>query len=213
MMRNVGMISFFLLSSIAARCQGVQEWLSQKSTQTKYLVQQVAALQIYISYLKKGYDVANKGLSTIKNIKSRHLGLDTSYFNSLKTINPQVKNYIKVAGVLSYHMQILQECKATRAFVKEQETFSFEEVNYVADVLSRLTDASLVLAENLAIIVTRGKLELSDNARIQRIDKLYEEIQGLYQLNKEFSQDIKVLSLQRNSDIQDAKSIRRMYGK
>jgi hypothetical protein len=64
------------------------EWFRQKKTQLKYLAEQIAALKVYLEYLKKGYDVAQKGLSTIELIKSGSFSLHKDYFNSLKQVSP-----------------------------------------------------------------------------------------------------------------------------
>ncbi|MBK8088802.1 MAG: hypothetical protein IPK31_13170 [Chitinophagaceae bacterium] len=44
-------IATFLFN--AANAQTLNEWVNQKSTQKKYLLQQIAALQVYIGYAKK----------------------------------------------------------------------------------------------------------------------------------------------------------------
>ena len=61
-----------LITTILCNAQGLSEWFNQKATQKKYLLQQIAALQVYIGYLQKGYSIAKTGLTTIGNIKNGH---------------------------------------------------------------------------------------------------------------------------------------------
>ncbi|ULT42931.1 conjugal transfer protein TraI [Niabella defluvii] len=62
-------ILLFLLLVVSAgsnlQAQTFAEWFQQKKTQKKYLLQQIAALQVYIGYAKKGYNIAKDGLNTI----------------------------------------------------------------------------------------------------------------------------------------------------
>jgi hypothetical protein len=42
---------------------------SKKKTQKKYLLQQIAALQVYFGYAKKGYSFVSSDTKTIRDIK------------------------------------------------------------------------------------------------------------------------------------------------
>jgi hypothetical protein len=67
------------------------------------LIQQIAALKVYLEYLKKGYKIVDKGLTTIGEIKNGTFNLDKDYLYSLKQVSPVVKNFPKVKEVLVYH--------------------------------------------------------------------------------------------------------------
>src|SRR5438067_1061295 len=87
--------------------QLLEEWINQKATQTKYLGAQIALLQTYLGYLKKGYSVVNTGLTTIGRIKSGDLDLHGTFFSSLKAVSPRVKNSEKVAELLSSQVALV----------------------------------------------------------------------------------------------------------
>ncbi len=212
-MKSAALICCFTLLVSGARSQALQEWFNQKATQKKYLLQQIAALQVYIGYLKKGYDVANKGLTTIKNLKQGHFGLDTAFFNSLKSVNPKIKNSAKVAGIISFNVQILRQYKATIAYAKSQNTFNDEEINYMTLVLGNLGNYVEGILNSLIDIVTSAKLEMTDDERLTRIDHLYDEMQEQYELINEFDGSVKVLSIQRAKEINDIGSVRSMFRK
>ncbi len=59
-----------MILSTAAPAQTWDEWFKQKKTQKKYLAKQIVLLRLYLGYLKKGYEIADKGLTTIHNIKN-----------------------------------------------------------------------------------------------------------------------------------------------
>ena len=75
-------ITYLLIGVVSVmRAQGLQEWINQKATQKKYLLQQIAGLQIYIGYVEKGYSIAKKGLNTIGDLKDGHFSLDKVFFD------------------------------------------------------------------------------------------------------------------------------------
>src|SRR5690606_229293 len=100
-MKKLLAIAIVLFCSENLSAQTFAEWFQQKSTQKKYLVQQIAALQLYSGYLSKGYSIAKNGLNTIKSIKDGDILQHDNYFNSLTTVNPQIKRYQKVADILA----------------------------------------------------------------------------------------------------------------
>ena len=53
-MKTAMPILLFLFVSMLLSAQTTAEWFNQKATQKKYLIQQIAALQVYIGYLQKG---------------------------------------------------------------------------------------------------------------------------------------------------------------
>ena len=86
---------FLLVIASCVQAQNWQEWTQQKKTQIKYLVSQIAAYQVYATYVEKGYVIAKKGLTAIQNIKKGDFSLHDEYFTSLKNVNPKIK--LKIA--------------------------------------------------------------------------------------------------------------------
>lgn len=95
MKRLFTLVLFALLSS-GVKAQTFGEWFRQGATQKKYLLQQIAGLQVYIGYVQKSYSIAKQGLNTVSAIKHGEFNLHKDYFNSLRTVNPKIKNYSKV---------------------------------------------------------------------------------------------------------------------
>lgn len=58
-MKKISIILFIMFFVNRSHAQTWDEWFNQKSTQKKYLLQQIAAFEAYLSYAKKGYDIAN----------------------------------------------------------------------------------------------------------------------------------------------------------
>ena len=108
-MKKLLIISIMVLCAENLSAQTWAEWFRQKATQKKYLLQQIAALHVYLGYLSKGYSIAKDGLNTIKSIKNGDLLQHTNYFTSLVTVNPQIKRYKKVADIIAIQISIAKQ--------------------------------------------------------------------------------------------------------
>src|SRR3954469_10258998 len=108
-MKTILLVIATVLLFQSADAQTWDEWFKQKKTQKKYLVQQIAALRVYLDYLKKGYAVVHNGLNTIEHIKNGNFNLDRDFFSSLKNVNPAIKNTAKVADIIAFQIFISRE--------------------------------------------------------------------------------------------------------
>jgi hypothetical protein len=191
--------AIFLLQ-MAASAQALNEWVNQKSTQKKYLLQQIAALQVYINYAKKGYNIVSGGINSIRDIKKGDLNLHNTFFSSLKTINPKISRYAKVADIISYQVRIIKLARQTLQSIKEANQFSVEEIEYCKKVLDALLDDCIQSVTELLEIITPDKLQMTDDERLVRIDKLYGDMQDKFTFCNVMSEDIGLLALQRLSE-------------
>lgn len=73
--------------------------LQAQAKQQRMLLEQIAALKVYIGYAQKGYSAVKKGLNTIGDFKRGEFNLHTDYLNSLKVVNPKIKKYARVTEI------------------------------------------------------------------------------------------------------------------
>jgi hypothetical protein len=190
-----------LLSVIAALIfSKLNELLNQKSTQKKYLLQQIAALQVYIGYAQKGYNIVSSGLNTIRDIKKGEFNLHNTFFNSLKSINPKISRYAKVADIISYQVRIIKLVKQTLQSIREANQFTTVEAAYCKKVFDNLLDDCVESIDELLAVITPDKFTMKDNERLTRIDKLYLDMQDKFTFCNVMSEDIGLLALQRMSE-------------
>ncbi len=197
-MKKICLLLFILTTvSETINAQTSAEWFQQKKTQKKYLIQQIAALQVYLEYGQKGYKIAKEGLTTISGLTKGELNLHGDYFNSLKKVNPQIKQYAKVADIVAMQVRILQEYKRNYRQVTRSNAFNEEELDYIRSVFERLLDDCGRTLDELTLITTNGQLEMEDHARIARIDKLYLDVQDQYTFSQKFSNELKTQAISR----------------
>lgn len=84
--------------------------------------------------------------------------------------------------------------------IKEANQFSVEEIEYCKKVLDALLDDCIQSVTELLEIITPDKLQMTDDERLVRIDKLYGDMQDKFTFCNVMSEDIGLLALQRLSE-------------
>jgi hypothetical protein len=193
-------IAILILVTQHSNAQNWNEWFRQKKTQKKYLVQQIAALKVYLGYLKEGYGIVKKGLNTVGDIKQGKFDLDQSYLGSLKHVNSSIGKSANISGILTYHKLIINQFRKLKNECDGSDQFTIGEKNYVADVYANilkecdasLTDLDLVLADN--------EFEMKDDERLLRIDGIYSDMRDKYVFTRSFTNSTRMLLSQRSID-------------
>lgn len=202
----------FVSAGSSLKAQTFAEWFQQKKTQKKYLIQQIAALQVYIGYAKKGYNIAKEGLTAIGGFTRGEFNLHTDYFNSLKSVNPEVKRYVKVAEIIALQIKIVQNYNRTYRQLHSSDAFSSDELSYIGRVFSRLLDDCDKTLDELITITTDGKVEMKDDERMKRIDMLYLDMQDKFTFSQSFSNDARSLAAARLREQSDVQTSRVLQG-
>lgn len=211
MKRLFTLVLFALLSS-GVKAQTFAEWFRQGATQKKYLLQQIAALQVYIVYMQQGYSIAKQGLNTISDVNNGEYNLHKDYFNSLKSVNPKIKNYSKVADIIALQVSIIKVYKEAARQVKLNGSFNGNEISYINGVFGRLMDDCTEVIDELITVTTNGNLEMKDDERLKRIDVLYSDMQDKYTFVQSFSNEAKLLGASRIKEQNDIQSSRALNG-
>lgn len=192
--------------------QGVGGLVTQKQTEKKYLLQQIAALKVFIGYAQKGYDIASKGINTIRNIKKGEFDLHRDFFGSLNNINPKIKKYAKLADVLAYQYRIIKKAKEIIREIQNLKQFTPDEIDYCKKVFDNLLDECVKTIDELITIITPDKYQMKDDERIKRIDMLYADIQEKYSFSQSFSDEMGILAMQRMTEQQEINRSRTLNG-
>ncbi len=178
----------------------------------KELLLQIAALQVYIEYGQKGYNVVKKGLGFIGDVKRGELNLHQDYFSALKKVNPKIKNYFKVAEIVSMQIQIMKTYKRTFRQLQEDDLFHGNELDYIQRSFDRLLENCNVTLKELLVITTDAQLEMKDDQRMESIDGLYRTMVDDYTFCQNFCKEAKVLSLARMKENKEVKWSRVWHG-
>lgn len=188
--------------------QTLAEFFNQKKTQKKYLLEQIVALKLYAGYLKKGYDIASSGLSTVKEFKNGEFNLHNTFISSLKTVSPAIRMSGKVAEIITCQIAI------GRAFngVDNNEYLSATNQLYIKEVKDKVMEECLNDMEELLLVITSGKVEMTDDERITRLDKIYVAMKDKSAFTQRFTADVSLLVYQKENEQKSINHLKQLYG-
>jgi len=207
-------VAITMLCSIASHAQtpNWNEWFRQKKTQRKYLIQQIAALKVYLEYLKKGYQIVDKGLTTIGEIKNGTFNLDKDYFNSLKVVSPVIRNSPKVNDILVYQHLIKEKLEYFVTECKRNDQLTSDEKVYIQSVRQKVIEECNMDIDELTTVTTTGESEMQDEERIDRLNKVHLEMQELYAFVMDFIDTTNLLTVQRRKQQLQLENARQLTG-
>lgn len=202
------MVPAFIFTNIApSSAQTFAEWFSQKKTQKKYLLQQIAALQVYIDYAKKGYNIVGSGLQTVKDITSGEFDLHNAFIKGLKKVSPSIRNDVRVVEIIEAQVNII------KAFgtIKNNKGFSAEQLSYISRLADGVIGECYTDLEELLLVITSGKLEMKDDERLRRLNAIYERMLDKSSFTQSFCVDAAILIRQKEMEQRAIDNLRRYY--
>jgi len=199
------------LFSISLNAQTFSEWFSQKKTQKKYLIQQIAAFEAYKGVLAKGYEIARNGLTTFWDIRHGEFDLHNDVFNRLLGLNPKIRDYARITEILSMQVEILKIHKKCLGNIKESGVFNEQEMSYVSSVFAKLLEDCAGLVDELADLSSASRLSMSDEERLKRLDDLYLSMQENKQFANYFSGETGLLATGRANELRSVKKMEKLY--
>jgi hypothetical protein len=189
------------------KAQTFAEWFSQKKTQLKYLTQQIAALEQYGSFVKQGYAISQHGLGGIGNWVAGEFDLHNGYYNSLRTVNPYIRNNPKANSIVQMAQQIPGQFDQLSRLALTANTRT-----YIASVKnSILADVDKDLAELQTVL--GGQVAMSDDERLKRLDAIYAKVLDKLVFSRSFCSQVRILVNQRSLELQDIQTQQRIYEK
>jgi hypothetical protein len=191
-----------------AHAQTFAEWFKQSSTQKKYLLQQIEALQVYSGYLKKGYSIAKGGLGSITGSLWSENGLHSTYYNELKKVNPMVAKDSRVKETVRWQADIILLLNQWAQI----DGLSPDEKLYLQQVRSSVYKDCAEVLTNLQNVVSDDRIEMSDADRLKLIGQLHSEMQANYRFVVGFTVQAKSYAAQRQQEQKGTQVLVKTYG-
>jgi len=200
-MKKCIMIMWIILFSFSGK-------VVAQSTEIQQLllnVEKLAQLKRILSNMKKGYEIVSTGYNTIKDISKVNFNIHQAFLNGLIQVSPAVRKYKKIAEIISYQTQLVKEYKSAFRRFDASNLFNTNEIRYMDNVYTNLFTKSLQNLEELTMVITAGKLRMSDDERINAIDRIYNDIADKLVFLRTFNKENNVLAIQRGREIIDTK--------
>ncbi|RYE59194.1 MAG: TerB family tellurite resistance protein [Sphingobacteriales bacterium] len=185
---------------------------SQETQQLLLNVEKLSQLKNILSDMKRGYTVITNGYNSVKNIAQGNFSLHEVFLDGLMLVNPEIKKYRRVADIISYQKNIITEYKAAYIRFKSSSNFSPQEIDYLGKVYKQLFDQSLDNIDELTTVITSSKLRMSDDERLQAIDRIFADTEDKLMFLRNFNKEASILNLQRKRETTDLKTTQGYFG-
>jgi hypothetical protein len=168
------LLCLFLLLGMTTQtfAQGI---FNQKGEMIKKNIRQITLLATYSGYVRKGYRIMEDGWNTVHNWKDGEFNLHLAYIHSLKKVNPQIKEE-RVDAIRALAEDLLSGCTALRQDAVQSEMLTNKEMSYLESTLSSYIRETSENMEELNLIITDGKLSMTDDERIKQVDRLFDRM-------------------------------------
>lgn len=206
------MIASMLVMSFGCQCQTANEWLRQKKTQKQYLIEQIAALQVYLKNLKQGYKVVNKGLNLVGEITGNNYSMDNIYLSSLLQVKAPVAD-----SELNNSIEVLERGIRTRLRVLTQRIdqnaalLTADESTYLKSVVRKVES---ILSEQIATkqkIETSDELQMTDAGRVEILGSARTHLEELESFLGQTDGELTRLIIQRQLDTHEINQVNQVH--
>ncbi|MEP7376193.1 MAG: TerB family tellurite resistance protein [Chitinophagaceae bacterium] len=185
---------------------------SEEAQQLLLNVEKLAQFKKILQNMYDGYKIIHKGYTTVKDLSEGNFSLHKTFLDGLMEVSPTVRKYKRIADIVNYQLRIVKEYKGAFNQFKEDKSFTAEEIKYLEKVYVRLFNQSVKNLDELSMVITSGKLRMSDDERLQAIDRIYASIEDEFTFLKEFNNNTAFLSLHRRSEQAEIRMSRRLNG-
>lgn len=195
------------MQSIVCRGQSTSDLIEQLVLDFQKLQDMKAILQD----MYDGYKILDQGYTQIKNIAQGQFNLHKAFLDGLLAVSPVVKNYYRVAAIITAEFSLVKEYKASSSRAHASGLFTGAELGYIDGMYSTLFSRSLQSIDELTMILTDGELRMSDAQRLAGIDRVYTEISGQLRAVRQLNDETSVQMMQREKETNDIQTLKRLY--
>ena len=135
-----------------------------------------------------------------------------AFLDGLMEVSPTVRNYRRVADITNYQIILVKEYRKAYERFRQDNNFNADELAYLGRVYDNLFKESLRNLDELLTVITAGKARMSDDERLQAIDRIYADMQDKLTFLRHFNNNTTILAVQRAKERNDAQTIRKIYG-
>lgn len=185
---------------------------SQEAQQLALNIEKLAQFKRILTGMKKGYQILTTGYGAIKNLSEGNFNLHKTFLDGLMNVSPAVRKYKRIADITAGQLRLIKEYKAAFSRFKQDKNLNASELDYLSKVYSNLFNKGVEDLEELTMILTDGKLRMSDDERLEAIDRIGDNMQDKLTFLRQFNNSLAVLAVQRAREKKDIATLKKLYG-
>jgi hypothetical protein len=207
-MNKTGITLLLLIATTYGRSAKAQ---SEEAQQLVINYTKLMQLEEILDNMYRGYKIISKGYNTIKDISEGNFNLHQVFMDGLFKINPSVRNYKRIPYIIQYQQFIVKEYKRAFDRFKHDPNLTVREIKYLENVYLYLTKQSLRNLDELLMVITAAKLRMSDEERLQAIDRIYYDMESKIVFLKVFNNNTQLMVMQRNRQQRELNTLYKIF--
>ena len=207
-MKTIYTLLFFLITFVTnSYCQ------EQEIAQLVLNVEKLTQFKRILSDMKDGYKILEGGYNTVKDISEGNFNIHKQFLDGLMQVSPAVRKYRKVSLIIEYQIKIIKEYKTAFTQFKKTDIFRTGELATIETTYTNVINQSLKNLDELTMVISSGKLRMSDDERINTIDRIFEEMEDKLLFIRRFNKQTALTVLQRQKEKTEIKNLQNLYKK
>jgi len=180
----------------------------QELQQLALNIEKLAQFKAILRDMKKGYQILTGGYNMVKDLSEGNFKLHETFLDALLQVSPTVRNYKRVGDIITSQLALVKEYKAAIGKFQGSGLFNENELTYFGNVYDNLFKQSLRNLDELTGVLTANSMRMSDNERLEAIDRIYDDVQDKLIFLRDFNNHATVLGMQRAKEQHDIKALR-----
>jgi len=211
-MKRYILIAMVILISSALPSQVRAQSIADLVEELSLDYQKLAGMKNILKQMQQGYQIVSTGYNSVKGEAQGNFSLHEAFLDGLMLVSPTVRKYPRVRDIIDDQANLVASYKFSYAQFRRDKNFSAEELSYMSDVYNNLISNSLQNLDELNMVMSDNKLRMSDNERLQAIDRIYASGHEELTFVQQFNANTRNLAIQRASKNNDLNTLQKVYG-
>ncbi len=207
-MQKMILVLVFGLAFTVSRGQSIL----QLTEQLAYDAEQLAAMKSTLQEMYQGYADLKNGLTNIRDIARNTFDLHKGFLDALWVLSPGVRGDPRLAAIAGNAGRIVAGYRSGTARIAGTSFFTAAEVDYVNGTFDALLQHCNQALEELTMVTTDNTLRMSDEQRLEAVDRIDGEIKSQLGFLEELNSSLAVETARRQKEAADLHTLKILYG-
>lgn len=201
------LLQLLILCPAPSRAQSVAQCLRQLALD----YQKLSGLKSMLRQMYTGYAVLRQGYLAVGAVSRGNYQLHEAFLDGLLIASPTIRADPRAAGIIEDQRQLMHEYAAGWSAFRHDQHFNPEELSYLLAVYHNLISQSLQNLNDLSLVLSDGKLRMSDAERLAAIDRIYQQSHDQLSFLRSFNDRNRRLALFRAAANEDRLAVKTLY--
>jgi hypothetical protein len=190
---------------------GVGKAQATEAAQLLLNYEKLQQLEEILENMYKGYKILTEGYNKIRDIAEGNYNLHQIFLDGLFAINPSVASYKRILDIINYQELLMREYSRAYQRFRNDPNFTPSELKYILNVYDHLLDQTLKNIEELTMVITAKELRMSDDERINAIDRIFISMEDKLTFLRYFNNSTQMIAIQRAKEKDDVSTTRKLH--